>query len=120
MDNKEIFDKCSCGPFHTIVSTESNKLYSWGYNVNCSTLGINGAENRKKAQSGNLSISGQLGRELTKNGATPGQIPLEVDSDITSVDCGANFTLVLTSNGTIYSFGNNDEKQVKFFFLICK
>ena len=25
---------CASGPFHTIISTKSNKIYSWGLNLN--------------------------------------------------------------------------------------
>ena len=108
---------CASGPFHTVISTDENKIYSWGYNINCSTLGINGAEVRKNAQTGNYARVGQLGRELNKNLCPPGEVPLTVDSDVIDIRCGAAFSMILTSKGTIYSWGYNGENCVIFLTL---
>eukprot|EP01091_Cochliopodium_minus_P014899 TRINITY_DN5163_c0_g1_i1.p1 TRINITY_DN5163_c0_g1~~TRINITY_DN5163_c0_g1_i1.p1 ORF type:complete len:644 (-),score=151.25 TRINITY_DN5163_c0_g1_i1:67-1998(-) len=109
---EEVVKLSACGPFHTIVATESRKIFSWGFNVNCSTLGINGAQIRKNVQEGKNVIVGQCGRELNKNACVPGQIDLNPDDEIIGVSCGAAFSMVLTKKGTIYSWGLNDENQL--------
>eukprot|EP01091_Cochliopodium_minus_P012483 TRINITY_DN3789_c1_g1_i1.p1 TRINITY_DN3789_c1_g1~~TRINITY_DN3789_c1_g1_i1.p1 ORF type:complete len:621 (-),score=140.15 TRINITY_DN3789_c1_g1_i1:302-2164(-) len=100
---------CASGPFHTLVGTDENKIYSWGYNINCSTLGINGNEVRKNASSGNYARVGQLGRENQKNAAVLGEVPVKLDGDIVGLACGASFSVALTNKGTLYTWGLNDE-----------
>jgi hypothetical protein len=36
------------GPYHGAVVTESELVYTWGYNINCSTIGFKGADNLRE------------------------------------------------------------------------
>jgi RCC1 and BTB domain-containing protein len=88
--NQKIKD-ISCGDLFTIVLTFDNLLFSFGSN-----------------------LYGQLGISSTNlNISTPTQISSFTNYNIIKVSCGFYHTLVLDSNGDVYSFGNN---EVFFFF----
>ena len=83
---EEKIKSITCGESFTIVSTFSNKLYSWGENC-----------------------FGELGLGDTNTRYTPTNIKL---SDAKSISCGRNYTIVLTIHNTLYVWGYNYEGQL--------
>ncbi|XP_058464342.1 uncharacterized protein LOC131438361 [Malaya genurostris] len=79
--------KISSGLYHFALVTSKAHLYTWGKN-----------------------IERQLGREGGRNEVL---IPTKLDTvtGVECVECGADFTLVLTDGGTIKSWGNNNMGQ---------
>lgn len=75
LDPDEKFTKISCGKefgllelykgsVHSLALTTNGRVFSWGYNINTSTIGSNAEDNIKLLQQANpqYEVSGQLGR----------------------------------------------------------
>ena len=77
-----------CGSYHIICKTYNNEFYSCGSND-----------------------SGQLGKEC-KYGSSEFIKYFNWPDNIMSVKCGSYHSLILTSEGDIYSFGNNEYNQL--------
>ncbi|XP_053684865.1 uncharacterized protein LOC128734607 [Sabethes cyaneus] len=80
--------KISSGLYHFAILTARSYLYTWGKN-----------------------IERQLGREGGRNEVL---IPTKLETlanDIEFVECGADFTLIMTSSGIVKSWGNNNMGQ---------
>jgi hypothetical protein len=78
----------SCGFHHSMALTESGRVFSWGYNS-----------------------SGQLGHGNTVNSNKPKEIILK-NISMRSIACGQRHSLVLSTDGDIYAFGNNEVGQL--------
>ncbi len=95
----------AAGAFHVVVWNEAEELWTWGYNVNPSPLGVG-----KATKLGD--ICGQLGRGLLDKSLGPGNVTLPPGSGrLLSAACGAAHTLVLTEQG-LCGFGLNRDHQV--------
>ncbi|XP_065644177.1 RCC1 and BTB domain-containing protein 1 isoform X3 [Hydra vulgaris] len=79
----------ACGSYHSIALTEDGEVYAWGSN-NC----------------------GQLGLGISNNQATPKRVSLIPSKKIVSVSCGQSFTVMLTTDGELYSWGYNGNGQL--------
>jgi alpha-tubulin suppressor-like RCC1 family protein len=81
----------SGGGYHAAVLTEDMEIWNWGRNY-----------------------SGELGRSVTHaGGAVPGRIdPASLPSNIAKISCGFNHTLLLTSSGEVWSWGDNSLGQL--------
>ncbi|XP_058813110.1 uncharacterized protein LOC131677367 [Topomyia yanbarensis] len=79
--------KISSGLYHFALVTTKSHIYTWGKN-----------------------IERQLGREGGRNEVL---IPTRLDTvtDVEYVECGADFTLVMTDSGAVKSWGNNNMGQ---------
>lgn len=71
-----------------------SQLYTWGRN-----------------------LEKQLGRENARCDLTKPTL-LELNENVICIDCGADFTLILTDHLTVKAFGNNNVGQVRF--SVCK
>lgn len=80
----------SSGLYHNVLLTNTSQLYTWGRN-----------------------LEKQLGRENTRCDLTKPTL-LELNENVICIDCGADFTLILTDNFTVKAFGNNHVGQVSF------
>lgn len=78
----------SSGLYHNALVTTTMQLYTWGRN-----------------------LEKQLGRENTRCDI-PSPMQLELNENVISVECGADFTIYQTDNLTIKAFGNNNVGQV--------
>ncbi len=95
----------AAGTFHVVAWNEAEELWSWGYNVNPSPLGV-----VRSSKFGD--ICGQLGRGLLEKSLGPGRVTLPPGSgQLLGAACGAAHTLVLTEQG-LCGFGLNREHQV--------
>ena len=76
----------SCGAYHTVALKSDGSLWSWGYNR-----------------------YGQLGDEHDDDHSAPTQVSTTntPDSDWTALSCGANHTVALKSDGSLWSWGYN-------------
>ncbi len=81
----------SSGYRHTLAATTEGAVYSWGHNGN-----------------------GQLGQGVgdKTNRHSPTKIPSLSHSKVVQVSSGEDFSLVLTSEGRIFSFGDNNGGQL--------
>jgi alpha-tubulin suppressor-like RCC1 family protein len=86
--NNERIVMISCGGYHSMVVTESGRIYSWGYNY-----------------------WGQLGSGNTVDSNAPKLIEMEAII-IKRISCGRNHSLLLSNNGVIYAFGDNLQGQI--------
>ena len=77
----------SAGASHS-MAIRNNTLYGWGYNV-----------------------QGQLGVNTVANESNPVAVQI-INSTVTSVSAGADFTVGLTNQGYITGFGKNDYGQL--------
>ena len=82
----------SCGKHHSLVLTSSGHVYSWGININ-GQLG-HSSENIKSFVCG------------------PKPILFSETTVISKVVCGPNHSLLLSSDGCVYSFGANNSGQI--------
>ncbi|XP_030056338.1 RCC1 and BTB domain-containing protein 2 isoform X1 [Microcaecilia unicolor] len=77
------------GP-HIVVITTEGEVYSWGHNAYC-----------------------QLGNGTTNPGLLPCLVTTNlVNKQATAVACGSHHSMVLTSDGEVYSWGYNNSGQV--------
>lgn len=77
------------GP-HVLAFTESGELYSWGHNGYC-----------------------QLGNGSTNQGLTPSLIQNALlGRKVVQVACGSHHSICLTSDGDIFSWGQNNCGQI--------
>ena len=86
-----IIKEISGGSDHSLILTENNKIYGFGNNY-----------------------FGQLGAETDNVGSS---VPILIDTTmitdkIKSIQTGNGYSLILTENGEVYSFGNNLEGQL--------
>lgn len=79
----------SCGSHHSVVVTASGEVYSWGRNS-----------------------EGQIGNGTRKEQKTPSVVLHLKEREISYVACGADFTIVIDSNGKMYGWGQNDGGQI--------
>ena len=86
-DSEEI-TSISCGDYHVLALTQTGKVYAWGSNVfpslDC---------RRKHFES------------------KPRLIEVPNNDWVKQISCGKDFSLLLTTEANIYSFGNNDHGQ---------
>ena len=78
-----------CGCNHTEIITEDDNLYSFGSNR-----------------------SGQLGLGDTDNKNVPTLVKVSNGSKVKTVGCGSGHTIIITKDGTLYSFGDNGYGQL--------
>jgi len=91
LDEKII--KISTGNYHTVAISSNGRVFTWGYNY-----------------------YGQLGDGTTINKSTPhditDQFNLTNNETIDKITVGGDHSLVLTSNGRVYSWGRNSNDQL--------
>jgi hypothetical protein len=89
--NNDLKVEVSCGSNHTLVLTQSNEVYGWGRN-NC----------------------GQIGSRDTTCEAitTPERVEFKGTYVIKSVHCFKNKSFALTSDGQVFSWGDNRDKNL--------
>ncbi|XP_008114523.1 RCC1 and BTB domain-containing protein 2 isoform X2 [Anolis carolinensis] len=77
------------GP-HVVVATAEGEVYTWGHNA-----------------------YSQLGNGTTNNSLLPCQISTNlVNKKVTEVACGSHHSMILTSDGEVYTWGYNNSGQV--------
>lgn len=72
----------STGQYHLGFITNDNSVYTVGLNEN-----------------------GQLGQGSSSDSDIPRKIALDSNTKVTSISCGTNHSLALTSDGAVYSWG---------------
>ena len=77
------------GQYHSLAVTSTGAVYAWGYNG-----------------------FGQLGNGTTAPSAIPVLVPLPAGVIATAVGAGDNHSLVVTSTGSVYTFGKNSFGQL--------
>jgi hypothetical protein len=87
--NNESVVMISCGNWHSMALTKNGRVYSWGDN-RYGQLGIGNAEHSNK----------------------PKHIKMN-DFFIKKISCGRNHSLLLTSNGVVYKFGDKSRGQIE-------
>ena len=93
----KVITKIACGMWHAIVMDNTGTLYGWGYNPvgNLGTGSTSDVVPYAHLVPINVNMSGAL------SGKT-----------VTEIDCGENFSLALTSDGMVYSWGQNNKGQL--------
>ena len=79
----------SCGHYHVLALSQMGKVYAWGGNE-----------------------SGQLGLKHNNNESKPKLIEMPNNVSVKQISCGKDFSLLLTTDGRIYAFGNNKHGQL--------
>ena len=79
----------SCGYDHALALTQSGHVYAWGCNE-----------------------CGQLGLDDSNYESKPKQIHIPNKVSVKQISCGNGFSLILTTDGKIYSFGRNEHGQL--------
>jgi alpha-tubulin suppressor-like RCC1 family protein len=80
-ENEKIIS-IACGGYHSLVLSNTGKVYSWGSN-SCDQLGI--------------------GNQTNQN--IPQKLNLNNNQIFNSISCGSYHSLLLTADGDIYAFG---------------
>jgi alpha-tubulin suppressor-like RCC1 family protein len=83
--NEEKVIQISCGGYHSMALTESGRVFSWGRN-----------------------ISGQLGLYYSVNTNKPLIVSLSNKISIKKISCGSAHSLLLSCDGDVYWFGDNE------------
>lgn len=136
----ETIKDVACGNMHTVVITESGKLYTFGYN-NYGNLGngtiieqwspiqitipsetikqvaAGGSHTAVITESGKLYVwgnnyYGQVGIGSTGDYKTTPQLITLPDETITSISAGDSFTIATTASGKVYAWGLNANGQL--------
>lgn len=102
LDEDYVYDKVisfACGFEHALILFANGKLYSWGAN------GL-----------------GQLGLGDFSNRVNPTLIDFDFGSPISTLACGSNHSLVFTSNGKIFVWGETAHATIVLYptLLKCK
>jgi alpha-tubulin suppressor-like RCC1 family protein len=98
--NNEKVVMISCGSSHSTALTESGRVFSWGNNE-FGRLGQNNTKDIVVNYSNKYSVN------------KPSIVILSNEIPIKKISCGLYHTLLLSSDGHIYWFGNNGcEKQI--------
>jgi alpha-tubulin suppressor-like RCC1 family protein len=85
-----LVDQVSAGGYFSLAVTSGSQLYSFGANE-----------------------AGQLGRTATTDEPTPALVTLPgIEGEVSETAAGYNFSLVATSAGQLYSFGQNRQGQL--------
>ncbi len=79
----------SCGNLHTMIITKDGNLYAFGNN-----------------------FDGQLGLGNNIDTNMPALVIIPDGSKIKAVSCGSYYTMIITENDNLYSFGNNISGQL--------
>ena len=79
----------SCGYRHALALTQSGKVYSWGCNSH-----------------------GELGLKHNNYEGHPKLVEMPNNISVKQISGGNDFSLLLTTEGNIYSFGNNSHGQL--------
>lgn len=94
LEEGEKFSDISAGKNFSIAVTTLGNVYSWGINDQAQ-LGLNTADQNAHSNPSKLTISG-----------------LSIGEKITKLASGQMFTLAVTSNGNLFSWGNNGYGQL--------
>jgi alpha-tubulin suppressor-like RCC1 family protein len=124
----------SCGDYHVLIKDQNNLVFSFGLN-NYGQLGLNDFVNRNKPtlidvlnidhiESGKYfsiissfdniysfgsNLYGELGIDIVhRNISTPTLIPKFTSFKIKKISCGDYHSVILDTNGDVYTFGLND------------
>eukprot|EP00825_Cyclidium_porcatum_P040301 TRINITY_DN5072_c0_g1_i6.p1 TRINITY_DN5072_c0_g1~~TRINITY_DN5072_c0_g1_i6.p1 ORF type:complete len:391 (-),score=58.87 TRINITY_DN5072_c0_g1_i6:123-1295(-) len=89
----------SCGQFHSVVITEKNHLFTFGYN-NQGQLGDNSTESQSTPVNITANIFNNNNNNNNNNNSQEGQ------EQFLNVSCGQYHTIVQT-NKSLYAFGSN-------------
>ena len=84
----------SCGTSHTMLLTNSGKIYGTGYNFH-GPLGIGSTNNKTIFTLSTFNFTAET---------------------INSISCGSYFTVVLATSGNLYTTGNNSHGQLGFTY----
>lgn len=96
MDSPEEPLRLSAGLSHTVYVDETGTLWAWGSN-----------------QAGQLGTETQeTSTDLEGNPIPYASQPLAVMEDVVSASAGADFTVALKADGTLWTWGGNDEGQL--------
>ena len=90
LDDGLVIDEIECGKAHTVARTDNGELWTWG-----------------KGEYGRLGNGGSADQLLPE--------PVELLMDVgtcTQVACGSSFTLALMDDGSVYSWGRNEQGQL--------
>ncbi|KAJ1461569.1 regulator of chromosome condensation 1/beta-lactamase-inhibitor protein II [Pelagophyceae sp. CCMP2097] len=91
----------AAGEAHVAVTTESAKLYTWGYNEQWQ-LGWGQGESEHQGQQKPRVV------DLGKNGPSI----ISAENPVVSVACGGQHTCIALKDGAMYGWGSNYEGQV--------
>ena len=96
---------------HAICLTETNEIYTWGYN-NLGQLGLNLNETKANIKSEINFETGEIFNYIN----TPEPIPFFLKNNrsilISEISCGNDFTIALTTAGKLYGWGDNTFNQL--------
>ena len=80
------------GEYHSAALTEDGKVYVWGYNY-----------------------FGQTGSESIRKDLYAQQVTIPNGLTAQEIACGADFTLLLTTNGTVLGLGDSSDGQLGYY-----
>lgn len=91
LSEKRIVD-IACGSHHCLALTSDGQVYAWGENN-----------------------FGQVGNESTAifDGSLPRQVKHDLEGKtVVRISCGSTFNMVITDEGKLYGWGNNENNQI--------
>ena len=110
---ENIFKNISLGERHALAVTNSNKLYSWGENSQ-GQLGLTKSDVKQKLvgfESGEGTFTASTVITYDKFGetiTTPTEVTFFSDKAVKEINASAESSFVITQNGMMYNFGDND------------
>lgn len=81
--------KIACGFNHSLAIGDNGCLYAWGANYD-----------------------GQLGNGTTEDSYIPVKIKFPNNSKVVQIACGDDFSMAICDDGSLYTWGNNDDGQL--------
>jgi alpha-tubulin suppressor-like RCC1 family protein len=90
LNNSTTYQLVAAGVYHAAAVDTNGRVWTWGYNI-YGQLGSGSLTTRPSA----AAVGGLLATQF-----------------VISVQCGSGFTIVLTVNGTVFSFGDNTQGQM--------
>ncbi len=82
----------AAGEYHVAALTNSGEVYVWGYNY-----------------------FGQIGKDDIKKGKYPEKITIPNGTIIKQVECGADYTILVTTDGKVLGVGDSSDGQLGYY-----
>ena len=103
--------KVACGGYHTMALTSDNQLFGFGSNVS-GECGMKEAKNLNRPMKVVIKATRLVFDSLSKMQEEEGEFQVPLDVQIKSIAAGSKHSMVLSTDGQLYTFGYGQQGQL--------